>query len=115
MSAEQGLPVVSEPVFKYRLVVVGPGETAARPRGPARQWRWLVGPSGTDPGSETARLLHRLGLSLIDLPGFPVEECWYATLLERPADAAVGARSSQGFAGGRPRRARHRKRYALVV
>ena len=81
-------------------------------------------PSGTDPGSETARLLRRLGvadgnigvfqsqtaalaaaadgagvapaiehlvshqlrrggLSLIDLPGFPVEECWYATLLER--------------------------------
>jgi DNA-binding transcriptional LysR family regulator len=123
---EQELPVVSEPVFKYRLVVVGPGGTAAqsRPRGPARGWRWLVDPSGTDPGSETARLLRRLGvadsnigvfpsqtaawaaaadgagvapaiehlvshqlrrgeLSLIDLPGFPVEECWYATLLER--------------------------------
>ncbi|HET6189378.1 MAG TPA: LysR family transcriptional regulator, partial [Trebonia sp.] len=27
--------------------------------------------------------LRRGGLSLIDLPGFPVEECWYATLLER--------------------------------
>ncbi|MDX6418253.1 MAG: hypothetical protein QOG28_2873, partial [Trebonia sp.] len=95
-----------------------------RPRGPARQWRWLVDPSGTDPDSETARLLRRLGvadsnigvfqsqtaalaaaadgagvapaiehlvshqlrrggLSLIDLPGFPVEECWYVTLLER--------------------------------
>jgi LysR family transcriptional regulator, low CO2-responsive transcriptional regulator len=123
---EQELPVVSEPVFKFRLVVVGPGGTAAhsRPRGPARGWRWLVDPSGTDPGSETARLLRRLGvadsnigvfpsqtaawaaaadgagvapaiehlvshqlrrgeLSLIDLPGFPVEECWYATLLER--------------------------------
>ena len=23
------------------------------------------------------------GTALIDLPGFPVEECWYATLLER--------------------------------
>jgi DNA-binding transcriptional LysR family regulator len=125
--AEQGLPVVSEPVFKYRLVVVGPGEeTAARPwqRGPVRQWRWLAGPSGTDPGSETARLLRRLGipddnigvfqsqtaawaaaadgsgvapaiehlvshqlrrgeLALVDLPGFPVQECWHVTLLER--------------------------------
>jgi len=126
VSGEQELPVVSEPVFKYRLVVVGQGGTAvqSRPRGPARQWRWLVDPSGTDPGSETARLLRRLGvedanigmfqsqtaawaaaadglgvapaiehlvshqlrrgeLSLIELPGFPVEECWYATLLER--------------------------------
>ena len=126
VTGEHELPVVSEPIFKYRLVVVGPGETAAqaRPRGPARQWRWLVDPSGTDPASETARLLRRLGvadsnigvfqsqtaalaaaadgagvapaiehlvshqlrrggLSLIDLPGFPVEECWYATLLER--------------------------------
>ena len=132
VTGEHELPVVSEPIFKYRLVVVGPGETPGpggstghpRPRGPARQWRWLVDPSGTDPGSETARLLHRLGvadgdigvfqsqtaalaaaadgagvalaiehlvshqlrrggLSLIDLPGFPVEECWYATLLER--------------------------------
>jgi LysR family transcriptional regulator, low CO2-responsive transcriptional regulator len=124
--AEQELPVVSEPVFKYRLVVVGPGGAAAqsRPRGPARQWRWLVDPSGTDPGSETARLLRRLGvadgnigvfpsqtaawaaaadgagvapaiehlvshqvrrgeLSVIDLPGFPVEERWHATMLER--------------------------------
>jgi LysR family transcriptional regulator, low CO2-responsive transcriptional regulator len=127
VASERKLPVVvSEPVFKYRLVVVGRGGTAAqsRPRGPARQWRWLVDPSGTDQGSETARLLRRLGvadsnigvfpsqtaawaaaadgagvapaiehlvshqvrrgeLSLIDLPGFPVEECWYATLLER--------------------------------
>jgi DNA-binding transcriptional LysR family regulator len=129
---KQELPVVSEPVFKYRLVVVGPRETPgpggstgqARPRGPARQWRWLVDPGGTDPGSETGRLLRRLGvadsnigvfpsqtaawaaaadgagvapaiehlvshqvrrgeLSLIDLPGLPVEECWYVTLLER--------------------------------
>jgi LysR family transcriptional regulator, low CO2-responsive transcriptional regulator len=126
VSGEDGLPVVSEPVFKYRLVVVGPGETAARarPRGPARQWRWLVDPSGTDPRSEVGRLLRRLaipeanigvfqsqtaalaaaadgagvapaiehlvshqlrrgGLSLVDLPGLPAEECWYATLLER--------------------------------
>ena len=126
VTGEHEMPIVSEPIFKYRLVVVGPGVTAAqaRPRGPARQWRWLVDPSGTDPDSETARLLRRLGvadgdigvfqsqtaalaaaadgagvapaiehlvshqlrrggLSLIDLPGFPVEECWYATLLER--------------------------------
>jgi DNA-binding transcriptional LysR family regulator len=125
-AGEHEMPIVSEPIFKYRLVAVGPGETAAqaRPRGPARHWRWLVDPSGTDRDSETARLLRRLGvadsdigvfqsqtaalaaaadgagvalaiehlvshqvrrggLSVIDLPGFPVEECWYVTLLER--------------------------------
>ena len=124
--SEHELPIVSEPIFKYRLIVVGAGGSAApaRPRGPARQWRWLVDPSGSDPGSETARLLRRLGvadsdigvfqsqtaawaaaadgsgvapaiehlvshqlrrgeLSLVDLPGFPVEECWFVTLLER--------------------------------
>jgi DNA-binding transcriptional LysR family regulator len=125
-AGEQELPIVSEPIFKFRLVVVGSGGGApgSRPRGPARQWRWLVDPSGTDPDSEAARLLRRLGiadsnigvfqsqtaawaaaadgsgvapaiehlvshqirrgeLSLIDLPGVPVEECWYVTLLER--------------------------------
>ena len=141
VTGEQELPVVSEPVFKYRLVVVGRGGTAAqsRPRGPARQWRWLVDPSGTDPGSETARLLRRLGvadsnigmfqsqtaawaaaaagagvapaiehlvshqlrrgeLSLIDLPGLPVEECWYATLLERER-RSIAASALRRFLG----------------
>jgi DNA-binding transcriptional LysR family regulator len=133
-TGEHELPVVSEPIFKYRLVVVGPGGTGsqARPRGPARQWRWLVDPSGTDPGSETARLLRRLGvadgdigvfqsqtaawaaaadgagvapaiehlvshqlrrgeLALIELPGFPVEEVWYVTLLERERRSAAAS------------------------
>jgi LysR family transcriptional regulator, low CO2-responsive transcriptional regulator len=125
VTGEHELPIVSEPIFKYRLVVVGPGGAAApRGRGPVTQWRWLVDPSGTDPGSETARLLRRLGvadsnigvfpsqtaawaaaadgagvapaiehlvsqqlrrgeLSLVDMPGFPAEECWHVTLLER--------------------------------
>jgi DNA-binding transcriptional LysR family regulator len=141
LAEEQELPVVSEPVFKYRLVVVGPGETAAHPRppGPPRQWRWLVDPSGTDPGSGTARMLRRLGvtdsnigvfpsqtaawaaaadgagvalaiehlvshqlrrgeLSLIDLPGFPVEECWYATLIERER-RSIAASALRRFLG----------------
>jgi len=60
VSGEHELAVASEPIFKYRLVVVASGHS--RPRGAARQWRWLVDPSGTDPGSETARLLRRLGV-----------------------------------------------------
>jgi DNA-binding transcriptional LysR family regulator len=119
---EQTMPIVSEPIFKYRMVVVAAGH--ARLQGPATQWRWLVDPSGTDPGSETARLLARLSipdsnigvmpsqtaawaaaadgagvapaiehlvshqlrrgeLSLVDVPGLPLNECWYTTMLER--------------------------------
>jgi DNA-binding transcriptional LysR family regulator len=60
VTAENSMPIVSEPIFKYRLAVVAAGH--ARLRGPAKQWRWLVDPSGTDPGSATARLLARLGI-----------------------------------------------------
>jgi len=137
LSGEDELPVVSEPIFKYRLVAVAAGH--ARPRGPAGQWRWLVDPSGTDPGSETGRLLQRLGapdgnigvfqsqtaawaaaadgagvapaiehlvshqlrrgeLSLVDVPGLPVEECWHATLLERER-RGVAASALRRFLG----------------
>ena len=58
---ENELPIVSEPIFKYRHVVVAAGDS--RLRGPARQWRWLVGPAGTDPGTATARLLRRVGVA----------------------------------------------------
>jgi len=122
VTGENSMPIVSEPIFKYRLAVVAAGH--ARMRGPAKQWRWLVDPSGTDPGSATAGLLRRLGipesnigvlpsqtaawaaaadgagvapaiehlvtpqlrrgeLSLVEMPGLPAEECWYATFLER--------------------------------
>jgi LysR family transcriptional regulator, low CO2-responsive transcriptional regulator len=56
--SDPALPVVSEPVFRYRLVVV----TAAQPRlqGGPQQWRWLVDPAGTDPGSDTGQLLATL-------------------------------------------------------
>jgi DNA-binding transcriptional LysR family regulator len=122
LSNVASMPVVSEPIFKYRMAAVAAGH--AKLRGPARSWKWLVGPSGADPGSATSRLLARLGvpdanigvlpsqtaawaaaadgggvapaiehlvsqqlrrgeLSLVDVPGLPAEECWYATLLER--------------------------------
>lgn len=55
VAADPGLPVVSEPVFKYRLVVVAGGQS--RPRGGPAQWRWLVDPSGTDPGTDVGQFL----------------------------------------------------------
>ena len=53
-----GVDLVSEPIFRYRLVVVGPARSQP-PGGPAG-WCWLVDPSGTDPGSDTGELLRRL-------------------------------------------------------
>jgi LysR family transcriptional regulator, low CO2-responsive transcriptional regulator len=58
VALDPALPVVSEPIFRYRLVVVTAGQS--RLPGNARQWRWLVDPSGTDPGSDTGQLLARL-------------------------------------------------------
>ncbi len=122
VARDPALPVVSEPIFRYRLVVVTAGQS--RLRGSARDWRWLVDPSGTDPGSDTGQLLaalripeNRIGvfpnqtaawaaaadgggvapavehlvaqqlrrgeLSLVDMPGAPVDACWHATVLER--------------------------------
>src|SRR5215813_7158484 len=57
-AADPGLPVASEPIFKYRLVVVTAGH--GHPRGSPRQWRWLVDPSATDPGSDVAQVLAAL-------------------------------------------------------
>src|SRR5262249_39424112 len=47
--AARARAVVPEPIFRYRLVVVTAGQSSLR--GSPRQWRWLVDPSGTDPGT----------------------------------------------------------------
>ena len=76
VTGEHTMPVVSEPVFKYRLGVVAAGQ--AKLRGPAKSWRWLVGPSGTDPGSGTARLLRRLGIPESSIGVFPSQTAAWA-------------------------------------
>jgi len=119
---DPALAVVTEPIFRYRLVVVAAGQSTLR--GDPRQWRWLVDPSGTDPGTGTGQLLARLGipenkvrvfpnqtaawaaaadgggvapavehlvaqqlrrgeLSLVDVPGVPMDACWQVSMLER--------------------------------
>jgi DNA-binding transcriptional LysR family regulator len=86
VTGEFAVPIVSEPVYKYRLVAVtgahsrhsGPPRqhppggrppgtpwqhsSGERPPGTPREWRWLAGPSAADPGSATSRLLTRLGV-----------------------------------------------------
>jgi LysR family transcriptional regulator, low CO2-responsive transcriptional regulator len=75
--------LVSEPVFRARLVVVG------RPRSsPAA---WLVDPSGADPDSETGRLLRRLRVPENRVRVFPNQTAaWEA--------AAEGAGLAPAFA-----------------
>jgi DNA-binding transcriptional LysR family regulator len=130
VAGDPDLPVVSEPIFRYRLVVVTAGQ--ARLRGSPQQWRWLVDPSGTDPESDTGQLLKALRipedmigvfpnqtaawaaaadgagvapavehlvtqqlrrgeLSLVDVPGTPVDGCWHVTLLERQHRSTVAS------------------------
>lgn len=73
---ENSMPIDTEPIFKYRLAVVAAGN--AKLRGPARQWRWLVDPSGTDPGSATARLLARLGVPEANIGVLPSQTAAWA-------------------------------------
>ncbi len=75
-AGEGSMPVSSEPIFKYRLVVVTARQS--RLHGPARQWRWLVDPAGADPGSETGRLLARLGVPDANIGVFPSQTAAWA-------------------------------------
>jgi DNA-binding transcriptional LysR family regulator len=76
VTADQPTPVVSEPIFKYRLGVVAARQY--RPPGPSRLWRWLVDPSATDPGSDTANLLRRLGVPESNIRVFPSQTAAWA-------------------------------------
>jgi DNA-binding transcriptional LysR family regulator len=64
---EAGL--VSEPIFRYRLVVVTAGHSG--PPGSPRGWPWLVDPSGVDPDSDVSRLLTRLAVPEERIRVFP--------------------------------------------
>ena len=56
---EPALALVTDTIFRYRLVVVTAGQS--RLRGGPRQWLWFVDPSGTDPDSEIGQMLSSLG------------------------------------------------------
>jgi LysR family transcriptional regulator, low CO2-responsive transcriptional regulator len=79
--ADPSLPVVSEPIFKYRLVLVAAGHS--RPRGNPRRWRWLVGPAAADPGSDVAQFLASQGI-----PEDQIGVC--------PSEAAAWAAAADG-------------------
>ena len=75
-AGDPALAVVTEPIFRYRLVVATAGGAALR--GNPRQWRWLVDPSGTDPGSDTGRMLARLGIPEDSIGVFPNQTAAWA-------------------------------------
>jgi len=58
-TGERGGELVSEPVFRTHMGVVA--GAAPLPGGPAH-WSWLVDQSGTDPGSDSGKLLRRLNV-----------------------------------------------------
>jgi DNA-binding transcriptional LysR family regulator len=68
--------LVSEPVFRCKLVAVTSPRSAAR--GPAASWPWLVDPSGVDPASDTSRLLRRLGVPESRVMVFPNQTAAWA-------------------------------------
>lgn len=98
LGAVPGLPLVSEPVLRCRMVVVGPGRSSARPR-PTRG-PWLVDPSGPDPSSDTGRLLARLGVREDQIRVYPNQTAaWAAT-----ADGAGLSTAPAHLIGPRVRR-----------
>jgi len=73
---DPALAVVTEPIFRYRLVVVTGAH--GRPHGSPGQWRWLVDPSGTDPDSDTGQLLARVGVPDDRIGVFPNQTAAWA-------------------------------------
>src|SRR5207237_10538209 len=58
---DPGMALATEPIFKYRLVVVTAGQP--RLRGGPRQWLWFVDPSGTDPSTDTRPRLTSMAIT----------------------------------------------------
>src|SRR5512135_3367271 len=73
---DPGMALATEPIFKYRLVVVTAGQP--RLRGGPQQWLWSVDPSGTDPGSETGQMLTGLGIPEDHVRVFPNQTAAWA-------------------------------------
>jgi DNA-binding transcriptional LysR family regulator len=73
---DAALALATEPIFKFRLVVVTAGQP--RLRGNPRQWLWFVDPSGTDPGSETGQMLTGLNVPESQVRVFPNQTAAWA-------------------------------------
>jgi DNA-binding transcriptional LysR family regulator len=70
---EQAEELVAEPAFRARMVVV----TGAAAKNSGR-WHWLVDPSGTDPDSDSGKLLRRLRINETQVRVFPNQTAAWA-------------------------------------
>ena len=76
MPDDPALALATEPIFKYRLVVVTAGQR--RLRGGPRQWLWFVDPAGTDPAARPVRLLTSLAIPEEQVRVFPNQTAAWA-------------------------------------
>jgi LysR family transcriptional regulator, low CO2-responsive transcriptional regulator len=81
--------VVTEPIFRYKIIVVG--GRARRPRGMAHQWLWLVDPSATDPGGDVGRLLRSLRIPDARIRVFPNQTAAWAAAADGSGVAPAAA------------------------
>ncbi|GAA4877951.1 LysR family transcriptional regulator [Pseudonocardia benzenivorans] len=89
LGGERSMGLVSEPIFRARLVVLAAPD--ARFTGPPARWPWLVETSATDPDSDVGRLLRAARIPESSLSVFPTQTAaWDA--------AARGAGVAPGIA-----------------
>ncbi|WP_328610451.1 LysR family transcriptional regulator [Amycolatopsis sp. NBC_00345] len=69
LSGDPGQDLDSVPIFRASLVVVG--SPHCRHQGSPAHWPWLLDPAGADAGSDTGRLLRRLGVPDDAIQVFP--------------------------------------------
>jgi DNA-binding transcriptional LysR family regulator len=98
LAGDRELGLVSEPVLRYRVVVVG--SPRFRPRGGPSRWSWLVDPTGTDPDSDAGRLLRDLRVPEARVRVFPNQTAAWAAA----ADGAGVAPAAAGLVSRRLRR-----------
>lgn len=98
LGAAPGPSLVSEPVFRCRMVVVGPGHGSRPPR--QHRGPWLVDPSGADQNSDTGRLLARLGVPEDRIRVYPNQTAAWAAA----ADGAGLSTAPSHLIGHRVRR-----------
>jgi LysR family transcriptional regulator, low CO2-responsive transcriptional regulator len=91
---DPALGLISESVLRYRMVVVG--APRFRSAGSPSRWPWLVDPSGTDPDSDTGRLLRSLRIPESGIRVFPNQTAAWAAAADglgvAPAVASLVAR-----------------------
>jgi LysR family transcriptional regulator, low CO2-responsive transcriptional regulator len=98
LAGDRSPELFSQPLFRARLVVVVAGTERAH-GGPA-QWPWLVDSSGTDPDSDTGRLLRALRVDEERVKVFPNQTAAWAAA----ADGAGAAPAIEHLVANRVRR-----------